>query len=407
MPSSKYKPVTLRPLTGIFDARSNVDETPPGAFRWKQDFQINPDGKLARAKGWRRFGDPICPTNEDWHNQHIDSDGLDHKEPMTILFPSTSTEGRRRLFGGTKTRLMVLDEAAGDWITLARDMAAADTSASLTQRRFNMAELEDKVYFTNDLDLPGYFLLSNLGAGAQYSPQLATAGENDAGAAVALTKAHRVISWNDVIIYMNTVEGGVRRSNRIRWSDLKDGTKLEVGNPADSIADFQDIDYGHVLLNAVPIGTALYLFTDRSIWRANFAESGGDAVLDVVRVSYDPENQAKCLAYENSLTSDGDTAWYLGRDGIYSYKPGYSSEPQLKEWLHRSTSIIFSGTKAIDTAACNSPVSKFDKTNNELHFSWPIWNRPRSRWTRPTWTAPLTSLPRANLGPASTGIRWW
>ena len=90
--------------------------------------------------------------------------------------------------------------------------------------------------------------------------------------------------------------------------------------------------------------------------------------------TYDPENQAKCLAYENSLTSDGDTAWYLGRDGIYSYKPGYSSEPQLKEWLHRSTSIIFSGTKAIDTAACNSPVSKFDKTNNELHFSWPIWD---------------------------------
>lgn len=373
MPASKYRPITLRPLTGIFDARSSADEKPPGAFSWKQNLSINKDGKLARAKGWRRFGDPVCPRNADWHDQGVIAES---REPLTLLFPSTENDGTRRLIGGTKTRIIVLNESSGDWTTLNSGLGN-DGNDSLTQLRFNAAELQNKVYFTNDFNAPFYVDLDNLGVGSQVIGDLATAGEDVNGNAVPITRVRRVISWNGVILFLNTVEGGTRFSSRIRWSDLNDGTLWKPGQPDDSIADFQDLDYGHEILNAVPIGTGLYVFTDRSIWRCTFTvdNTANTVALDTVRVYYEPRNKAKCLAYANSLVSDGDTAWYAGRDGIYSYRPGYSSEPELREWLHRSTSIIFDGgARTIDTSACNSMIGEFLKDNNEVHFSWPVWD---------------------------------
>lgn len=376
MPASKYKPVTLRALTGIFDNRSPVDETPPGAFRWKQNFGINKDGKLARAKGWRQLGDVLCPGNADWHDQGVD---FADREPITALFPSTQSDSTRRLFGSTKSRIIVHDEQAGDWTVLESGLAAADGTDSLTQARFMIAELQDKVFFTNNIDRPRYVDLTAIGAPTAYGDD---AGEDDDGSPVDLEAARVVIAWNDVIFYMNTLEGGVRRHNRIRWSDLKDGTKLIIEE--NSIADYQDLDYGHVILNAIPIGAYLYVFTDRSIWRCSFTTTTDvvdsvpvtDAALDAVRVYYEPKTKARCLAYPNTLISDGDTAWYMGRDGIYAFRPGYTAKPELYEWLHRSTSIIFNSESdiAIDPAACNSPVAEFRDDTHELHFSWPIYD---------------------------------
>lgn len=360
MANSLFKPVTMKPLLGIFDNRSNVDETPPGAFRWIENFVINKDGKLSRAKGFTRAYPGPCPANHDFHFQGV---GV-AREPITAYFASTANNGTRRLFGMTKTRILLLNETTGDWGMIASGLGA-DGQASLTQLRLNAAELQNKVFFTNDFDRVKYYDLDT--ATFANVPTLNTAGE---AGFLDVSRARRVISWNGVILLFNTLEGGTRYASRIRWSDLNDGLNYTFGAPA--IADFQDLDYGHAILSAVPLGSALTVFTDRSIWRCTFTVDTllATAALSCVKAYDEPRNRAKCLVYPNTLISNGRSAFYLGADGWYEYNPGQMFEPERLEWAHRSTKIIFDGTRAIDTAACASPVSEYRPDEDTVYLSW-------------------------------------
>lgn len=362
MAQSLFKSVLLRPLTGILDVRSSPDESVPGSFRWKENFQINADGKLARAKGFVRAWPSICAKNHDYHNQGASVT----REPITMFFPSVANDGTRRLFAATKTRILLLNETTGDWGVIGSGFGA-DGQASLTQIRFNAAELQNKVFFTNDFDRVKYY---DLDAGGVVQPIPVINGDDG-----AITKARRIISWNGVILILNIEEGAVRFASRIRWSDLNDGLSWVIGGGS-SISDFQDLDYGHTILNAVPIGNSLYAFCDRSIWRCNFTiDTGlGTAVLNCIRVYDEPRNHAKCLTYPNTLISNGRSAFYLGADGFYEFNPGQMAEPERLEWAHRSTKIIFDGTRAIDTSACASPVSEYRPAEDTVYLSWGKYN---------------------------------
>lgn len=385
MAQAKFQTAILRPLTSIFDCRSNIDETPAGAFRWKENFAINPDSKLSRALGWGRPYENPCYSerNFDFHNQGDDVE-VEDREPITMLFQSTANDGTRRLFGATKTRILVLDEVNGEWNELGNGFGA-DGEDSLTQVRFNASELQNKLVLTNDFDPPQ---IHELGSGTIADiADLATASE-EAG---PITKARRTVSWQGVVFLMNTEEDGVRYSSRIRWSDLNNAEKWKPGEiipgEALSIADYQDLDYGEVILNAMPLSGSLYVFTDRSIWKCNFTVNVSDpenpsAVLGCVKVYTEPRNRAKCLAYENTLVSTGFSFYYFASDGIYEYNP-YLAQPDRVEWLHRSTAVIFKNTATrIDKQACFSPIAEYvpgpneDETagSGELHFSWPVYD---------------------------------
>lgn len=372
--AKQFAPVTVRPLTGLFDCRSSADEKPPGSFSWKQNFAISPDGSLGRALGWLRFGSILCPSNSDFHDQDVP---VADREPITLMFSSVENDGSRRLFIGTKTRLLVLDEAAGVYTPLVGGPFGADGSDSLTQTRFNAAELANSVLFTNDLDL---VQLHTLGGAATVAPitSLETAGK-DGGPVI---KAKRVIAWQGLMFLLNVEEDGVRHANRIRWSDFNDPTWWNItNNPvtlAASIADFQDLDPGEVILNVLPMGGALYVFTDRSIWRCTTAIAADELTLSCIRVFTEPKNRDKCLAYPNTLIGTGFSAYYLGNDGIYEFNQ-YLAEPERVEWIHRATPVIFKNAETrIDKQACNSPVAEYvpgineDATagDGELHFSW-------------------------------------
>lgn len=365
--SSKYQTITLSPLIGPFDARSSADQKPPGSFAWKEAYAINADGKLARAKGWQRpFPTGLCPyRNHDWHDQGV---AVASREPITLLSSVTKNDWARSLFLATKTRIRLLNESAGSWSAIA-DGLGADGSGSNTQTRFNSAVLQNKVVFTNNLDRVKYYDLDTL-AFANV-PSLNTAGEPGF---VDVSKAKRVISWNGLVFLLNTVEGGVRFSSRIRWSDLNLPLSW-IPASGSSLADYQDLDYGENILNAVPMAGSLYVFTDKSIWRCTIETDFGvtEAKLICVKVYTEPRNQAKCLVYPNTLVSTGLSIFYLGRDGWYEYNP-YIPEPERPEWLHRSTSVIFSDAATlIDKTACESPVSEYHPETNELHLSWPTY----------------------------------
>lgn len=369
-------------MTGVFDARSAADEKPAGSFAWKENFAVNPDGRLARALGWTRAFPAVCYGNGDWHDQGVSTAD---REPPTLLFSSVANDGKRRLFMGTKTRLFVYDPLAsfgvggkGDYTQLTGGPFGNDGSDSLTQTRFHAAELQNKVVFTNNLDLVQIHTLGTTTVAPITS--LATAGEPGA---LAITAAKVVIQFAGIMFLMNTVEGGTRFPSRIRWSDLNDAAFwnpaiVNPGSGATSIADFQDLDYGEIILAAIPLVGALYVFTDRSIWRC-VPDVGATAMtLSCVRAYTEPKNRDKCLAYPNSLVSTGFSAFYLGADGIYEWNQ-YMSEPERPEWLHRSTTVIFKDLATrIDKQACNSPIAEYvpgvneDATagDGELHFSW-------------------------------------
>ena len=379
-----YKTVSLTPLTGILDARSSVDQEPAGAFTAKNNFEISPDGKLCQAHGFVKpytinplyqntSGVPCPYKNWDWHEQGVAVAG---REPPTLLFASTTNDGARQLILGTKTRLMLLDETAGSWSKLNTAALGNDGSTDLTQTRFHAAELQNKVVFTNGIDNVQYYnLLSPFTFAA--IPDLGTASETGG----LVTKAKVVVQWQGVIFLMNTVEDGVRIASRIRWSDLNNALNWGSaypdpggGAPAEtSISDYQDLDYGEEILNAVPLLGSLYVFTNQSIWLCSFSidTSTETATLNCVKIYTDPRNQNKCLAYPNTLVSTGFEIYYAGRDGIYEYDP-YKVEPELTEWIHRADSIIYDDTAtAIDKTCCNSPISEYRPDTKEIHFSWP------------------------------------
>ena len=378
MAQAKFQTAILKPLVGVFDCRSSIDETPAGAFRWKENFSINPDGKLSRALGWVRPYENPCYNNWDFHNQGVGVAAED-REPVTLLFQSTANDGTRRLFGATKTRIVVMDESAGEWSDIGTGLGN-DGEDSLTQLRFNASELQNKVVFTNNFDVPR---IHALGTGTSAAiADLATASE----AAGPITRARRTVSWQGVVFLLNTRESTVDYPSRIRWSDLNDATKWVPGT-AGSLADYQDLDYGEVILNAMPLAGSLYVFTDRSIWKCNFTADVSDpnapvATLNCIRVYTEPKNRSKCLAYENSLVSTGFSFYYMGADGIYEYSP-YLAEPDRVEWLHRSTAVIYKNAATrIDKQACFSPVAEYvpgpneDETagSGEIHFSWPVYD---------------------------------
>ena len=173
-----------------------------------------------------------------------------------------------------------------------------------------------------------------------------------------------------------------------QWRTPNDVLNWDAGSS--SISDYQDLDYGEVILNAVPLGGALIVLTNQSLWRCSFSVDPGSpgnppatppvlaiapsAVLNCVKFYTDPKNQSRCLAYPNSLVTTGSEIYYAGSDGIYEYDV-YKLQPDLIEWIHRADILVFddpaTSATAIDKTCCNSPVAEYHPDTKEIHFSWP------------------------------------
>lgn len=373
---SEFKTISMIPLTGIYDARTPVDQEPSGAFALKQNFEISVDGNFRQATGFvkpfaqfktivTRQGDPgtVCPyANSDWHNQGV---AAADREPITLIFPSTSNAQVRKLFAGTKSKFIRLDEASGQWTVIGSGYGA-DGGQIKTTPRWRAAELQDKIFLTNKFDKVQYHDLTT--DTMQSVPELDNAAEGGG----PISKASVVIEYQGVIMLMSMDENAVHFGSRIRWSGLNDGLDwtVDVG----SITDYQDLDYGEEILNAVVLSGLLYVFTDRAIWRCNFTvdATSNQASLVCTRFYSEPRNKSKCLAFPNTLVSTGLDLYYAGSDAIYHYNP-YLAEPERLEWIYRSTSIIFdTGNIQIDRNACNAPVAEYWPDKNEIHFSWPV-----------------------------------
>lgn len=390
--AQEFKPMQLKPLTGWLDVRSTPGDIAPGSLRWRQNFEVNEDGNLCRLPGWQKFLSQSPYNNQDLHDQllllqqYYDetdpvSAGSDvvteypsalcdstlkvrtqGREAPTLLFPSESIAGIRRLFVGTQSRIYQLNESTGNYRIIA-DGLGGPTQPNVAERRFRAAELQDRVFFTNNYD-PIYY--HDLGTPVSGCAMNAVSTIPELHTTLEVTQASVIISFSGFILLMNTVEAGERKARRVRWCDLNDGLSWVPG--AASLAGFQDLDPGEVIQNAIELGNELIIYTNRRIWRCVVGSTG---TFSFARAYVEERNMDRMLVYPNTLVSTGFDHFYMGADGIYHWN-SYLPEPERLEWLHKGTGVIFNN---IDKACCLTPVAGYDAGKKQVWFSWPEQNQ--------------------------------
>lgn len=357
---NQWTTISVTPLTGMLDVRSRPADLPPGAFRYKTNMQATPEGKMCRRGGFTKaFADVTGYTNYDHHHQNAE------RELITFGYEATKSDGTRFLFDGTESRISVLNEDTGFWQDIASGYGANGS-------KWRAALLQDDMVFTNNVDPP---LIHSLGSGTTATiPELTARG---------VTSALVVFQFNGIMVLANVVQTGVHHGYRLVWSDLNDASAWAIA-PPDSLANYQDLDFGDDILAAAPLGGSYYLYTRRSIWR--MAVSGDTTrVFSFTRVYNEPKNQEGCLAFPYTLVSDGSSHYYMSRNAVFRFN-NYLPAPEYKidesDWLHRATGLIY---KKADTMMnqtnCFAPVAEYRPSTKELWFSWPAVNRTKNSLT--------------------------
>lgn len=358
MAKQAFQTVTVKPLLGQLDTRSFPSDVPLGVWRWRLN-TIQRDGtKCCRRPGWEKLFSGVTPyVNQDFHDKGSVAVPTPTQEYITLEFEATTNNGQRYLYAGTQSQLAWLDEVNKVWNSIGTGFGGTPVSG-LPQTRFKAAALAEKVIFTNNVDPVKWHTMGSTAPVADITSLLA----------LPVTAAAVVVEFSGFMMVMNVVEGGTRVSSRIWWSDFEKPLDFNPGTVG-SLSNFQDLDYGDQILASVPMAGALYIFTSRAIWRCT--PTGDDlTVFSFQKVYSEPENQAKCLVYPNTLVSTGTSCWYASAEAIYYYDP-YVPEPVRHEWLFRASSIMFSDDSALSPECCQSPVAGVRPSEKEIWISWP------------------------------------
>lgn len=344
----------MRPLTGPLDSRNNPEDVPPLSFRMKLNMEVNDDDKLARSTGWEKLLTQTPYVNQDAHDQGDCFDVNPVRLPITYLYEATSTDGIRRLLRGDRTSVAVLSESTGDWTTVARGFGGSSLNSQII---WKSAQVGNTMVFTNGFDKPQKYTIGAIPAVCGDSSfteitDLNTLQVDSAGVAA---------SFSGCVFLMDVTQNGTRFPSRVRWSGVNKPTVWVPG--IDTVANYQDLPYGETVLAAVELQQNLVIFTDKSIYRCYIS----GASFGFTRVYTEPLNRDKCLVYPQTLVSDGNNLWWLGRDGFYRWNI-YDSEPEATDWLWRSANLVL---QTLDTGCCNGPVGCYYPNRKSILWSWP------------------------------------
>lgn len=354
MSTSPYKAVTLRPLTGPLDSRSNPEDVPPLSFRLKLNFDIDLDNKLSRAPGWEKLLSRTPYVNHDAHDQGDCLDVNPVREPITFLYEATSSFGIRRLLRGTQSSLAVLSESTGQWTTVARGFGGTTANP---QVRWMTAQSGNTLIFTNNFDKPQSYAIGTLPAVCgdnvvKEIPELNT---------LKVTRAGVVASFSGCVFLMDVTQEGSRFQSRVRWSGVNDPTRWMKAD--DTVAGFQDLPYTETILAAAELQGSLWVFTTASIYRVFVSGNS----FGFTRVYTEPKARARCLVYPQTLVSDGESLWYFGRSELYRIGT-YDAAPVIEQWLWGSSNLVFT---TLATTCCAGPVGAYDPVLQMVWWSWP------------------------------------
>lgn len=354
--ASPFKSVVMRPLTGPMDSRSNPEDCPPLSFRFKLNMEVDTSDRLGRGYGWDKLLYKASSyVNQDAHDQGDCYDPTQTREPITFLSEFTRTDQARKLYYGTRSRLALLNEHDGQWITIARGFGGG--SPSDTQIRWSAGQSADTLVFTNGIDKPQSHVIG-------VSPS--NCGENSVAEiselnTLKVTQARLATQFSGCVFLMGVTQEGTFYPSRIRWSGVNKPLKWVSG--ADTVAGFQDLPYTETILGAVELQGNLVIFTDQSIYRCYVNGN----TFGFTRSYTDPTGRDRCLVYPDTLVTDGSSCYYAGRDGFYHWNL-YVQQPERPDWLWRSSNLVFDN---LDTSCCRGPVGQYWPEKKSILWSWP------------------------------------
>lgn len=361
MKTAGWKTVVQSPLNSMLDTRSRPPDLSDARFRYKLNMAINSSGKLCRRAGWARFALGSESANWDHHRRG------GSRTLITRLYENVSPDGVRQLLDATETTVSILDNDTGEWTDILSGMGGGNWS---------MASLRDKIVLTNNIDPIKIYTLGDAAAITLASLE----GDPEDPVTLPVRKAKVAIEYAGVVVLMNLEVdkdgGGTERfSSRVQWCNYNDATDW-ANTEDDDVANYQDLDYGEEILNAVPFSGGVYIFTDKSIWKMFIqAEAGTEPQIFGFQKWYsEPKNRTACLAYDNAIVSTGTEIFYLGRQTIF-FLNKFSSAPESPDWIRRGSGLVFEGAQRIDSLYCQSPVADFvpnaEGAAKEVWFSYP------------------------------------
>lgn len=297
------------------------------------------------------------------------------RESLTFLFPFKAVTGVRRLLAGTKSRLYVNNDRAGNWRVLADGLGgnSCHQECDCSDIRFAAAQLGNYVVLANGFDPVIYWKYDDGPAGdalwsADYVSDLQALG---------ITSARIVAEWKGFIIIGDVVENGTSYPSRFYWSDADDPLSfLPFG---ESLAGYHDVGRGERLVNIVPMDGRLVIYTDSAIYEADIIDDTSLVfrVEEIYRGPHVPR-------FPYAIASSGDLHIYASEDSIYVLY-GNSRTPLRLEWIHRAGSVIYRGIESswltgidfieafgkVNWSACRQMVAGYDAVRSAFWFSWP------------------------------------
>jgi hypothetical protein len=139
----------------------------------------------------------------------------------------------------------------------------------------------------------------------------------------ATLRAKVIRAFGPFLFAISLTDTGVQYPHRLRWSDQADPGTLpgswDVSNPAvlAGEVDLPDVLAG-VLVDALPLGSTLFLYKESSIWRTRFV--GGQSVFDVGQSSWVTTSgllgpRCVCISgdgLKHVLATQDDIIWHDG-----------------------------------------------------------------------------------------------
>ena len=364
--------VSLTPLIGLLDTRSRPADIPAGAWRWALNFQTTSEGKRCRRDGHLRAFDDVVIDGR-YQNQDLHHQGAT-RQPITFEMETTKSDGTRRFYAGTQSRIYLLDEATGLYDTIASGFGAPGSY-------WRADVLQDVILFTNGN--PGdQILQSTLGTNTTAPVSDFYAVWPNQSVPQNIKGGHVIIQYAGVLMLMNFTDKDGTHPVRIMWCDINNPASWIPGaNNGASIADYQDLDYGDEILNAVVMQGSVYVFTRRAIWKVSVSAAASNASFAFTRVYVEPLNQTGCLTFPRTLVSMGTEVRYMSRDSIYRFDP-YIAAPEREDWLLRASGVIFrKADTALSGLDCGAPCAGWIPSKRELWISWPSGTHSVNNWS--------------------------
>lgn len=147
------KPITISPLTGVFDLRSRPELIPKDGVRMRQNLQTTAEGKLSRGCGWAKLLTQSSYNNSDFHDQLLDIDGI-VAEPDYLIrqdFEGTGYDNGEAWTVSSGSGAMVNPDYTGV-------ILAGSQSLRLFQSGGESGEVASPIFATNS-EIWAYFLM--------------------------------------------------------------------------------------------------------------------------------------------------------------------------------------------------------------------------------------------------------